>query len=38
MSIPPSVQNVIDEINKRQDALGNPYRFEGREISSFGLE
>jgi hypothetical protein len=36
-SFPNSVQNIIDDINARKDALGNQYKFETKAISSFGI-
>jgi hypothetical protein len=35
--IPTSVRNIMDEINKRKDSLGNPYKFEGKTINELGI-
>ncbi len=35
--IPSSVRNIITEVNKRMDSLGNQYNIEGKTISELGL-
>ncbi|BBB33203.1 hypothetical protein TTHT_1731 [Thermotomaculum hydrothermale] len=35
--IPRSVENIIVEINKRKDSLGNNYQLEGKTIEELGL-
>ncbi|MBA7509576.1 hypothetical protein ES705_01534 [subsurface metagenome] len=35
--IPDSVKNIINEINKRKDGLGNSYNLEGKTIDEMGL-
>ncbi len=34
---PDSVDNIITELNKRKDNLGNPYKFEFKKIEEFGI-
>jgi len=36
-SIPNSVKNIIDSLNKRKDANGNTYHFEGKTITELGI-
>jgi hypothetical protein len=36
-NIPDSVKNIIDEINKRKDSLGNQYNLECKTIDELGL-
>ena len=36
-SIPNSVKNIIDDLNKRKDANDNSYNLEGKTIKELGI-